>query len=62
MPWTVADVDKHRKGLNKSQKKKWCKIANGVLKTCMADNGKDCEGMAVRIANSKFEKQGRRLK
>jgi uncharacterized protein YdaT len=60
MPFTVKDVNKHRKGLNESQKKKWARVANGVLKTCLADNGKDCDGMAIRIANSKFEKGGRR--
>jgi len=60
MPWTVNDVDKHRKGLTKAQKKKWVRIANGSLKTCLAENGKDCEGLAVRIANSHFERQGRR--
>jgi uncharacterized protein YdaT len=62
MPWTVADVDKHRKGLGKNQKKTWVKIANSVLKTCNAENGKDCDGRAIRIANSRFEKQGRRVK
>lgn len=62
MPWTIADVDKHRKGLGKSQKRKWVRIANGRLKACLAEGGKDCEGSAIRIANSSFEKQGRRKK
>lgn len=60
MPWSVEDVDKHRKGLNDSQKKKWCSIANRTLKSCMAEGGKDCEGTAVRIANSAFTKYGKR--
>ncbi len=55
MPWDIMDVDKHRKGLSKPQKKKWCRVANGVLKSCLADKGKDCEGMAIKVANSKFE-------
>jgi len=56
MPWSVRDVDKHRKGLSDTQKSKWCKVANGVLKTCMAEGGKGCEGRAIRIANAMFEK------
>ena len=58
--WEIADVDKHRKGLGKSQRKKWVRIANGRLKTCLAEGGKDCEASAIKIANSVFEKGGRR--
>ena len=54
MPWTVKDVDDFKKGLTPAQKKKWVKIANGILKDCEADGGSDCEGKAIRIANSKF--------
>lgn len=54
MPWTAADVDKHKKGLTPSQKTQWAKIANGALKSCQAKKGSDCEGRAIRIANSKF--------
>ncbi len=54
MPWSVSDVDKHKKGLTAEQKKKWVSVANGVLKQCQKDGGKDCEGKAIRIANSKF--------
>jgi hypothetical protein len=57
MPWTVADVERHKKGLTPTQKKKWVKIANGVLKKCQADGGSDCEGKAIRIANSKFAEE-----
>lgn len=53
MPWSVADVDSHMKGLTDAQKKAWVKIANSVLRSCLADGGKDCEGKAIRIANSK---------
>lgn len=54
MPWTVSDVDRHKKGLTKAQKKKWVKIANAALATCLADDGEqsDCEGKAIRIANA----------
>lgn len=53
MPWTTADVDSHIKGLTIAQKSAWVKIANSVLRSCLADGGKDCEGKAVRIANAK---------
>jgi len=55
MPWTVADVaSKTKKAKTTAQKKKWVSIANGVLKDCQAKGGSDCEGKAIRIANSKF--------
>lgn len=57
MPWSVSDVEKHKKGLSKAQKQKWVRIANGVLKTCQAERGqgnKDrCEEIAIRTANSR---------
>jgi len=55
MPWTTADVEKHKKGLSDEGKKRWVSIANGVLKSCMSDGGSegDCAGKAIRIANSK---------
>ena len=55
MPWSVGDVDKHKKGLDKTQKQKWVRIANNVLKDCMSsrnDKG-ECEAQAIRVANSK---------
>jgi HK97 family phage major capsid protein len=55
MPWTEKDVDRFRKGLNDRDKKKWVAIANAVLEKCNSEGGDDCEGRAVRIANSKFE-------
>lgn len=60
MPWTVGDVDGFKKGLTPAQKKKWVKIANGVLRDCLAGGGsnKSCEGKAIRIANSKFSEEG----
>ena len=62
MPFDINDVDKHRKGLGKNQKSKWVKTANSALKTCIAEKGKDCDGRAIRIANSIFEKGGKRKK
>jgi hypothetical protein len=55
MPWTVEDVDSHKKGLTPAQKAKWVAIANGVLKDCLAKKETDCDVKAIRIANSKFE-------
>lgn len=57
MPWTADDADKHKKGLTPAQKTKWAKIANGVLEQCRKDGGSDCEGKAIRIANSKFSEE-----
>lgn len=55
MPWSVGDVEKHRKGLTPEQKKKWVSIANGVYKDCMkTGTDKTCAPKAIRIANSKF--------
>ena len=55
MPWDASDANKHKKGLSKKQRKKWAAIANGALASCRESSGEDCEGRAVRIANSKFE-------
>lgn len=57
MPWVAADAKKHKKGLTSQQAKKWASIANGVLKDCQKKGGKDCEGKAIRIANSKFSEE-----
>jgi uncharacterized protein YdaT len=57
MPWTVKDVDGFKKGLTPAQKKKWVSIANGILKDCQSKGGKNCEGKAIKIANSKFEER-----
>jgi hypothetical protein len=54
MPWTVGDVDKHKKGLSDEQKKKWVTVANGALAACIKKGGTDksCAPHAIRIANS----------
>jgi uncharacterized protein YdaT len=53
MPWSVADVDSHIKGLSAEQKSKWVAVANAVLTECKSKGGSDCDGKAIRIANSK---------
>lgn len=53
MPWTKADALKHKKGLTEAQQAKWANIANRVLAACQKRGGGDCEGMAIRVANSR---------
>lgn len=60
MPWTVADVDEHKKGLTDAQKKRWVKIANSALKRCQDEGGEDCEASAIKQANSVAGKQEER--
>ncbi len=54
MPWTVADVDRHIKGLGPEQKRQWVHVANTALKKCLTEGGeaRQCEASAVRQANS----------
>lgn len=51
MPWKPSDATDHKKGLTEAQKKKWAKIANGVLK----DTGS--EAQAIKIANASVKKK-----
>lgn len=53
MPWTVDDVEKHKKGLSDKAKKQWVRIANAVLKKCLAKGGTDeeCAAKAIKQAN-----------
>lgn len=46
MPWSVSDVEKHKKNLSTEQKSKWSSVANSVL----SKTGN--EASAIRIANS----------
>lgn len=54
MPWSVEDVDSHKRGLSDVQKEMWVKIANSALEECLQDGGQadECEGRAIRIANA----------
>jgi hypothetical protein len=53
MPWTVKDVDEHKKGLTDKQKKQWIAVANSALKSCMDKGGEEskCAASAIRQAN-----------
>lgn len=55
MPFTESDVSEHnqRAAADPALRSKWVKIANAVLKDCHAEGGSDCDGKAIRIANSK---------
>jgi arsenate reductase-like glutaredoxin family protein len=57
MPWTIKDVDKHKKGLTPASKKKWISIANSVRKKCLEDGDSEdvCDAKAIRVANSKVQ-------
>src|SRR3972149_3883202 len=57
MPWTTEDVEKHMKGLSAKAKKTWINVANSALATCQEKGGEDCEGSAIRQANSVAKKQ-----
>jgi Putative phage serine protease XkdF len=59
MPWTVEDVDSHKKGLTPKQKRTWVHIANNALSSCL-DEGKSqtfCEGRAIRMASGSVDKE-----
>lgn len=56
MPFTIADVDKHIKGLGDKQKETWVRVANGALSSCQEKGGTDCEGSAIRQANTVSQK------
>lgn len=57
MSWSKEDALKHKKGLTPEQSKKWAKIANYILKKCTLDKGKNCEAIAIKIANSAVGKR-----
>ena len=54
MPWTTKDVSGFTKAAKTAKdRRQWVAVANGELKTCLADGGsqEDCEARAIRIAN-----------
>jgi Putative phage serine protease XkdF len=59
MPWTVADVDSHIKGLSPKQKRQWVHIANSSLSSCLAEGKSQtfCEGRAIRMASGSVDKR-----
>lgn len=57
MPWTVADVDRHIKGLTDHQKTVWVAVANNALARCQRQGGKNCDATAIRMANSMAQRQ-----
>lgn len=57
MPWGVADVEAHRKGLSDKMKELWVSVANAALSRCEADKGADCEASAIKQANAVVAKR-----
>ena len=57
MPWTLADVERHKKNLDDTQKKKWVRMANAIFSDCLKRKDKGgfetCKAKAVIISNSK---------
>jgi Putative phage serine protease XkdF len=56
MPWTARDADSHKKGLSPKQKRQWAAVANDALKRCQDAGESDCDGRAIRQANSAVDK------
>ncbi len=59
MPWTVADVERHNKGLSDKQKRQWVHVANGALQRCLSEgrDSKTCEASAIKQANAVVSKK-----
>lgn len=52
MPWKLADVDKHKKGLTDKLKELWVQVANDALKRCEEKGQGDCDARAIKQANA----------
>jgi hypothetical protein len=57
MPWTAADAKRHVKGLTPKQARQWSHVANAALSRCQDAGESDCEGRAIRQANSVVSKE-----
>ena len=53
MPYSIEDVDKHKKGLTDKEKEQWVSVANSVLASCMEDGGDEgeCAAKAIQQAS-----------
>jgi hypothetical protein len=51
MPWTVQDVDSHKKGLSPNEKELWVKVANDALERT------GDESQAIREANAVVDRR-----
>lgn len=58
MPWTAADAKSHVKGLTPKEARQWSHVANAALAACLKKGGSqsECEGSAIRQANSVVSK------
>jgi hypothetical protein len=58
VPWTAKDASAHtKKADTEAKKRKWAAIANATLESCQKSGGGDCEGKAIRVANSKMSEE-----
>jgi hypothetical protein len=59
MPYTVADVDKHKKGLSDKENEQWVAVANSVLAKCVKDGGEEaaCAAKAIQQASGVVKKR-----
>lgn len=57
MPWTSETFKKHKQGMSKSQASRGARMANAILKSCLAQgkSQKDCERIAIATALKKIK-------
>ena len=56
MPWQASDAKRHKAGLTPKQARQWASVANDALSRCEKAGESDCEGRAIRQANSAVDK------
>jgi len=59
MPYSIEDVDKHKKGLSDHDKEIWIGVANSVLAKCIEDGGEEatCAAKAIQQASGVLKKR-----
>lgn len=62
MPWTAKTFKGKKKGMSDSQAKKGARMANKILKSCLASGKKqaDCERIAIATTLKNITRGGRR--
>lgn len=60
MPWTVDDVEEHKKGLSDKGKSQWIGVANSARESCIKDGGDpdECDAKAIKMANGVTKESG----
>ncbi len=63
MPWTSKDAQRHTAKADTPNKQAvWAKVANQALDRCRKEQGKDCDGRAIRIANASMKARPKQRK